>query len=476
MERPVIHKLASLLACLSLSALLVTCGGGGASSTGDTSSPGGGPAPGLPPTSQDYVVFAWNDLGMHCLNPSYDQAVILPPYNTVWAQVIKRGNPPQVVTSGLSVDYRLLDNTKSATKGQYGQFWVNAAKLFGITLATDTGLNLEDPAIHNGLSGSMVVKGNHFQVNGIPATPINDAGVWNPFQVAEVTVKDGSSAIRAQTRATVPTSDEINCGKCHNTRDANPLKDILLTHDAKLGTSLAARNAPVLCAECHGSPALGTSGAGTSGKYLSQAIHGFHASQGASCYDCHPGTTTQCSRSVAHMGTVKDGNCTSCHGDMANVSATISSGRIPWASEPKCGSCHTASNSPTKTTVAAGVISTIPQVDTGTDLYRNAQGHGGVSCAACHGSPHAMVPSTQASDNYQAHQYMGSLPKATHPEQSMGSCAVCHGTSKPTSSVSDWAEEHASGRTSACNVCHTGFQNPSNAANWPHGFQWRGRP
>jgi len=29
----------------------------------------------------DYSVFAWNDLGMHCLNPTYDKLVILPPYN-----------------------------------------------------------------------------------------------------------------------------------------------------------------------------------------------------------------------------------------------------------------------------------------------------------------------------------------------------------------------------------------------------------
>ena len=280
----------------------------------------------------------------------------------------------------------------------------------------------------------------------------------------------------ARTRATVPTSDEINCGKCHSSRDPNPLKDILLTHDAKRGTSLAARNAPVLCAECHGSPALGTSGPGVSGKYLSQAIHGFHATQGASCYDCHPGANTQCSRSLAHMGTNGTGNCTACHGDMANVASTIGGGRIPWASEPTCGSCHAAPGTATRTTVQPGAVSTISQVDTGTTLYRNAQGHGGISCAACHGSPHAMVPSAQPADNYQAKQYMGSLRGATHPEQSLGSCAVCHGTSKPTASPSKWAEEHALERNSACNVCHTGFQDPTNAASWPHGFQWRGRP
>jgi hypothetical protein len=46
-----------------------------------------------------YVVFAWNDLGMHCLNPTYDQAVILPPYNNLKVQVVKRGAVPTVVTA-----------------------------------------------------------------------------------------------------------------------------------------------------------------------------------------------------------------------------------------------------------------------------------------------------------------------------------------------------------------------------------------
>jgi len=56
------------------------------------------------PQPGEYVVFVWNDLGMHCLNPTYDTAVILPPYNTVWAQVIKRGNPPQIVTTDLTAE------------------------------------------------------------------------------------------------------------------------------------------------------------------------------------------------------------------------------------------------------------------------------------------------------------------------------------------------------------------------------------
>src|SRR5512146_609158 len=64
-------------------------------------------------TTGDYSVFAWNDLGMHCLNPTYDKLVILPPYNNVMVQVVKRGDPPQVVTTGITVSYKLINNSSS---------------------------------------------------------------------------------------------------------------------------------------------------------------------------------------------------------------------------------------------------------------------------------------------------------------------------------------------------------------------------
>ena len=143
---------------------------------------------------------------MHCLNPSYDNAVILPPYNTVWAQVIKRGNPPQIVTTGVTVEYSIDGNTYSYGKRNYGQFWDNMLKLFGVSLPHDKGLNLDNPAINNGLSGTMVMKADHFQVNGIPVTPVNDSGTWNPFQVAIITVKDqtrGRARRHARDRADV---------------------------------------------------------------------------------------------------------------------------------------------------------------------------------------------------------------------------------------------------------------------------------
>ncbi|PLX43486.1 MAG: hypothetical protein C0609_08180 [Deltaproteobacteria bacterium] len=433
-------KIKKMVLIGGLVAALAGCGSGGG---GD--SEGGG---GISTSGDDVVVFAWNDLGMHCLNPSYDKAVILPPYNTVWAQVVERGNPPKIVTAGYTVEYSLVNNTSSSDKGLYGQFWDNAMKLFGVNLANDVGLT------GSTLSGTMRAEGDHFQVDGIPVVPVDDDGMWNPYQVIEVKVKDSGGIVVATTKATVPTSDEIDCGKCHG---ADPFADIIAKHDEEESTSLAAA-APLLCANgetgCHVSPGLGQSMV-SGATYLSQAVHSFHASVDSppSCYDCHPGELTQCSRSISH--TDEDGGCTNlnCHGSLANVGSSISSGRVPWVEEPKCANCHSAS---------------IAEVDTGTTLYRNARGHGGISCPSCHGSPHAMIPSLEPSDNYQAMQYQG---KAL----TLGSCAVCHSSSRGKG-LDEFYEHHGGtnpDRYIACHICHTAVS--ADADNWPHSYEWNAR-
>lgn len=420
---------------------LVACGGSGGGSISDGGDDDGGGSGSISTATGSYSLFAWNDLGMHCLNPTYDTLVILPPYNTVWAQLVKRGSPPELVTSGVTLTYAMVNNSTSADKtypllgSDYGQFWTYALELFGINLPAEVGLT------NNGLSGTMVVSGSHFEIDGIPVTPVDDDNIWSPYQVMEITARDSLGEIIAQTRATVPTSDEINCSKCHG---VDAFQDILEEHEPDLSGLT-----PVLCADCHGSPALGTIGPGSSGRYLSEVIHDSHAHRGASCYDCHPGETTKCSRSLAH--TSADGNCEACHGTMQNVADTIVSGRIPWVTEPKCSQCH------------AGVS----EVDTGSILYRNAVGHGGLNCAACHGSPHAMVPSREASDNYQAIQYQGEA-------LSIGSCAVCHSRSRGDG-LGEFLEEHGGSRNpSACGVCHTSIDT-IDPNFWPHHFEWTNR-
>jgi hypothetical protein len=186
--------------------------------------------------------------------------------------------------------------------------------------------------------------------------------------------------------------------------------------------------------------------------YLSRALHGSHADKtGIGCYDCHPGATTKCNRSLAH--TSDNGNCTECHGTMANVASTIAAGRVPWASEPACATCHTG----------------VTGVSTGTTLYRNAKGHGNVYCTACHGSPHAMYPSRETADNYQPNQYQGSKIKT------IGSCGICHKSSRGESgSSSEFNSEHGGTnpeKSISCRVCHTSVS--SNTAAWPHAYTWK---
>ncbi|MBP2681850.1 MAG: hypothetical protein H6Q78_1713 [Candidatus Krumholzibacteriota bacterium] len=412
------------------------------SCSSDSTGPGGGGDVG-----GDYVVFAWNNLGMHCLNDTYDQAVILPPYNTLWAQVVLKGNPPEIVTSGVTVDYAIDVNTYSYGKRSYGQFWDNAVALFGPLLGI-TSLPHDIGLTGIGLSGKMTAAADHFIAEGIPVTPVNDAGQWNPYQAALITVRSSGGTVLAQTRATVPVSDEINCAKCHG-QDA--WHDVLLKHDQLHTTNLLA-STPVLCASCHGSPALGTSGPGTSGIYLSKAIHGAHASRGAVCYDCHPGPATLCNRSVRHSTT--DGNCTTCHGTIDQVASTIPGARIPWVNEPSCVSCHTG---------VAGVA-------TGFALYRDAPGHGGLYCATCHGSPHAMYPSRLALDNYQPLQYQNFTGKV----KTLGSCGVCHDSSRGEGVGGEFSEVHGGTgpeRKIGCHMCHTVV--PTETSKWPHAYEWK---
>ena len=267
--------------------------------------------------------------------------------------------------------------------------------------------------------------------------------------MAEVTVRNLLGKIVAVTRATVPTSDEINCAKCHG---ADAFNDILSKHDANESTTLMGMK-PVLCAKCHGTMALGKAGRGPAGKYLSEAIHGYHATKGTSCYDCHPGQTTRCNRSERH--TSDDGNCTTCHGTMTEIASSTLTGRVPWVNEPACIKCHTD----------------VSEIGSAELLYRETRGHGNMMCSACHGSPHAMVPSLKESDNYQALQYQ---PYSDTPK-SIASCGTCHDNSRgEEEEMSEFTEKHGGHNPeiiNGCFICHTTVY--ANTSRWPHAYTWK---
>ena len=346
------------------------------------------------------VVLAWNDLGMHCMNQDFSELMILPPFNTLHAQVIGGGGEdPRIIQSGVTIEYTIPNNTHSADKTN---FWSYAKDLLGADLAAGVGLT------GSALSGTLSPTGdNDWVVTGIPLTPINDQGVEDPYMLASVRVLQGTTEV-AHTQAVVPVSWEINCDLCHDTPGISPDTDILRKHNALHGTMLEATK-PVTCGNCHGQPALGL--AGIPGMpTLSSSMHSAHASRmgpvqaqfgGVVCYACHPGQRTQCLRDV-HIA--RGMTCTSCHGDMEAVG---NPSRAPWSDEPRCGSaaCHHRSGF---------------EYEQPATLYRNSKGHHQVHCAACHGSPHAITPTVTPRDNLQASSLQGMTGV-------IRDCTVCHG-------------------------------------------------
>ncbi|MBI1348613.1 hypothetical protein GC163_20260 [bacterium] len=348
-----------------------------------------------------YTVLGYNDLGMHCMNQDFSEICILPPFNTLRAQVILRGEEPKIVSDGLTVAYSIPGNTTSTTKTD---FWSYEQLLFGVDLPVDVGLT------GNGLAGTMVPSGNRDWVaTGIPATPLTDQFQNDPFQLSQILVKNKRGKVVASTEAVVPVSWEISCNLCHNTEGISVATDMLRAHDRLHGTTLEAQK-PVLCASCHADPALGTPGApGVSS--FSHAMHGAHASRmGAvsflnnTCYACHPGVQTECQRDVhLPLGIT----CINCHGDMY---AVANPARTPWVDEPTCAQCHNTLNPRYK-------------YEEPGKSFKDSRGHGGVFCAACHGPQHAVGPAATAPDNAQAILQQGHAG-------TINDCTVCH-TKRP---------------------------------------------
>ncbi len=351
-------------------------------------------------SSKSYVIIGWNDLGMHCYDRDYSTLTVLPPYNNLFSQVIKRGDPPQLVTSGVAVSYSFPDNTYSAGKTN---FWDYAPKIFGATLSPNVGLS------GKGLAGSMDATGNHFLAEGVPVTEFSDSAPTTPdyFQLARMIVKDLSGTTLAQSDVVAPVSSEMRCDVCHNSPSPTNFRlNILQKHDNEEGTLLASQansGNPVLCSSCHADPALGMPGkAGLPS--LSAAMHGKHAGETNNCYACHPGPNTQCLRDV--MSTKFGMTCTDCH--QGGMQALANESRTPWVDEPRCANCHDAKHA-----------------ENPGKLFKQSTGHGGLYCEACHNSTHAILTSREAKDNLQSialQGFAGTISK----------CTVCHLTT-PTS-------------------------------------------
>ena len=384
-----------------------------------------------------HVILGWNNLGMHCYNRDCADFLVLPPYNTLWAQVIRVDDPPQIVTSGVKIEYSFPQNTYSAGRPRRTDktnFWQYVGDLFGAHPALNIGLT------GKGLAGNMDAAVDHFCAEGIPLTEYNDTDVrppqdpslWprHPYQLARLVARRSDTGVKlADNTIVAPVSSELSCNMCHmddgDATTAYPIDptgkvetNILALHDFLSADRYPAEypdllmdSRPVLCAKCHSSNALGAAGIAGIGS-LSQAMHNHHKDldditpDTDGCFHCHPGPQTQCLRCTMSQNFAL--NCVDCHGTMA----TVATNPDPWANEPRCdnANCH-----------GAGYALNQP-------LYRLSTGHGGVYCCGCHDSPHAIAISREANDAIKFVTLQGHAG-------TLRDCTACHRTQPTTAFV-----------------------------------------
>ena len=478
-----------------------------------------------------YTLVGWNDLGMHCMDADYSVFSILPPYNTIHAQLINPSGNLVTNPSGFTVTYEAVaDPAGSINISSIGKtnFWDWVTQLFGASPAPDEGL------AGNGMPGSVnTPQPMHFDSEfvwftgeGIPITPYDDAGRKNYYPMMRLVARNSGGDILATTRIVLPVSDEMTCSSCHSSgsgpaarpsggwvNNPDPERDyrlnVLLLHDdleggsSRFSSALAtagynssglyatvvADGTPVLCDTCHASNALpGTGIAGI--PPLTEAMHSMHAwvvdpangmtldesANRTACYTCHPGSDTRCLRGAMGKAVAANGDlaiqCQSCHGTMSRVGAA---GRAGWFDQPTCQSCHsgTATNnngqirylsvfdeSGEPRIAVNNAFATNPNTPAAdVSLYRFSTGHGGLQCSACHGSTHAIYPSSHVNDNLQ------NIDQQDHAG-TLADCAGCHGTQPQTVTGGphgmhpvgqDWISRHdnaAEDNSSQCRACH----------------------
>ena len=257
-----------------------------------------------------YRILATNDLGMHCVDADFSVFSILPPYNVVNAQVLRRSgtDQPMVVNdSVVAIRYEAVRDASgsinsTSLRGKTN-FWTYASRIYGATLANGQGLKgLYMPAdAPTAAQRSLAWDGGSalFKAEGVPILPIDDAGKVNRYPLMRlVAIEKSSGRAVASTDVVLPVSEETTCVNCHATGAAaarsaavawsaktdpeiQSRENVLLLHDFNNRTSLFAAK-PILCASCHYSPALDLAGTGPGGtqsghETMSAVMHDFHA-------------------------------------------------------------------------------------------------------------------------------------------------------------------------------------------------------
>ena len=402
--------------------------------------------------TDEFILLAWNAKGMHCVSDADRYFSFAAPGNDIHAVLIRRGETPERMTDGITLQYRM--DEAFTNPAAHSDFWKHARTLVGKDLDPGEGLfgkRVADTLDYDDASGAYVAR-------GVPVMPYAEDGRFMPYPLMTVSAVDDGGNILAETKIPVPVSTEMSCRLCHGGGwrmdgraglSDETAENILAVHDRMNKTELlkSARSGnSVGCQSCHreGAPQLN----------LSAALHGFHANyltdQGpAACASCHPGRPEGITRAYRGIHRTVGLDCTNCHGEMADHALSLlvaeqqagkaSAGKMmarltpmtmesvgeirprkPWANEPDCLTCHRNFQPPEALDAFNSWTASTE------DLYRMRTGGAGLMCAACHGSPHALYPADNPfgndRDNIPPVQYQG-MP---YPMGANRNCKVCH--------------------------------------------------
>src|SRR6266702_67066 len=249
--------------------------------------------------ASNYRVIAWNDLGMHCACPTWEGFLLLPPYNTVRAQVMDvSGRDPVFIDQalatslGLVISYAMVENTDANLEADpYFASWItNSPKIFPGFQPVLGGMVVCISG--KGLAGTVDYNATllDWKAEGVPAYPAltgdrnkdimtDPFGGANrdPYLTANVYVKNASGNVLAQTTTVVPVAFG-GCCNCHlalataNGYPATPAGSFQFLGKmhgqnsskidfAKLDPTGDGTGGPIRCSWCHWDPAIGDSAA-----------------------------------------------------------------------------------------------------------------------------------------------------------------------------------------------------------------------
>ncbi len=397
----------------------------------------------MPPAmaeTAEYLLAAFPTQGMRHITDAA-AFTLLPPGSVLAAQIIRRGETPEVLTTGVSLRLKLEPDMRMVPPGG------------GKTLLEQ---DLPAPGADE----------TAFASAPLGLLPYTGSGGFNPYPLVAVEafalaesspLSRGSSPI-AFTKAVLPVSTEMGCRNCHTgpwkesgagISDATAA-DILRVHDKRNRTRLArdaAEGKPADCRSCHESRAELPN--------LSAAVHGFHAAMDLKgpegCSACHAASETGQTRFFRDIHAQWGLECSRCHGSMEQHALSLllaekeagkkAAGRRmrllapdwagggdivarkAWVNMPHCSGCHNFAEKPSPDTASAYGKWT---KDAAERFPNGLDNTGKVRCSSCHGPVHAVYPAQNPlgddRDVIQPLQYQ----HLAAPLGAQGNCAACH--------------------------------------------------